>query len=190
MLIVAYKINDTLVSNYQADTGACSGIILMGTTLVISGGNLYWIIQQFLDFSCYNYYIMSTTVVGIVLMYGLVLTRPRKDASVLTSSIASFYCLYLQWSALSSDQDSQCNANYDTAKNTTSQIVIGLGFTVAVLVIISGSTKTNEEESATASVGAHIIENDETTRYDEDIEGYKVKNKGHIFAISSATITF
>ena len=46
---------------------------------------------------------MSITACGVFLMYGLVLTRSRKDASVLTSAIASFYCLYLQWSALSSD---------------------------------------------------------------------------------------
>jgi hypothetical protein len=69
--------------------------------------------------------------------------------------------------------------------------VIGLLFTIAMLVIISSSSKSTGEDNATATVGAHIIENDDGgTRYDEDIEGYKVKNKNHIFAISSATITF
>jgi len=48
---------------------------------------------------------MTFTLVGIVAMYGLVLLRSRKDASILTSSIAATYCLYLQWAALSSDQD-------------------------------------------------------------------------------------
>lgn len=95
-------------------------------------------------------------------MYGLVLTRSRKDASILTSAIASFYCLYLQWSALSSDTDKSCNSNYDTASNTTSQIIVGLCFTVAVLIIISGSTKSSDEDNVTANVGAHIMEDDQT----------------------------
>lgn len=45
MLIVAYKVNAVLVGNYERDSGACSGIILMGTTLIITGVNIYWIIQ-------------------------------------------------------------------------------------------------------------------------------------------------
>jgi len=134
---------------------------------------------------------MSITLVGVVMMYGLVLTRSRKDASVLTSSIASFYCLYLQWSALSSDQDATCNSNYATASNTTSQILVGLGFTVAVLIIISSSTKSSDEDNTTANVGAHIMESDETIQDKEDIETTgKTAEEAHVFAISSATITF
>jgi hypothetical protein len=103
MLIVAYKINAVLVRNYEQDTGKCSGIILMGTTVIVTGVNIYWIVQQFIDFSCYNYWIMSVTLVGTILMYCLPVLRSRSDASVLTSAIATLYCLYLQWSALSSD---------------------------------------------------------------------------------------
>ena len=96
MLIVAYKINEQLVSNAANDTTNCSGIILILMTVIITSGNGYWIVQQFREFKCgYNVTIMSFTLVGIVAMYGLVLLRSRKDASILTSSIAATYCLYL-----------------------------------------------------------------------------------------------
>src|SRR4051794_33228595 len=34
MLVVAYKINETLVGNYERDQGGCSGVILIGLTIV------------------------------------------------------------------------------------------------------------------------------------------------------------
>jgi len=106
MLIVAYKINDTLVGNYEVDPGSCSGIILVVFTICITGGNLFWIIHQYITFKkSGNITIMTFTLIGIIAMYALVLIRSRKDASILTSSIAGFYCLYLQWSALSSNTD-------------------------------------------------------------------------------------
>lgn len=113
---------------------------------------------------------MSITLVGVILMYILVLTRSRSDASVLTSSIAALYCLYLQWSALSSDQTKKCNKNLNTSSNIIAQIVLGLCFTVTALVIISTSTKKSDEENATARVGGHIIEKEEDLEDKEDIE--------------------
>jgi hypothetical protein len=44
-------------------------------------------------------------------MYTLNLVRSRKDATICTSSIAAMYILYLQWTALSSDNDETCNPN-------------------------------------------------------------------------------
>ena len=110
MLVVAYKINDLLVSNYEKDTGSCSGIVLVGVTLALTIVNCVWVVRQYKEFKCgYNITMMTATMVGIIAMYALVLLRARKDASILTSSIAAAYCLYLQWSALSSDGDPECN---------------------------------------------------------------------------------
>lgn len=113
MLVTAYKINDGLVRNYEADPGNCSGVILICVTLVVTGGNLFWIVWQYITFTgCTSYnVIMSVTLIGVLAMHGLVLLRSRKDASVLTSGVASLYCLYLQWTALSSGTDTVCNPN-------------------------------------------------------------------------------
>lgn len=43
MLIVAYKINDTLVSNANQDQ--CSSIILVAVSLILTGFNIWWIIK-------------------------------------------------------------------------------------------------------------------------------------------------
>jgi len=59
------------------------------------------------------------------------------------------------------------------------------------LIIISGSTKASDENNATATVGAHIMEDDNTIQDKEDIETTgKTAEETHVFAISSATITF
>jgi len=116
MLIVSYKINDTLVSNAEEDN--CSSVILIAVTLIFTGFNGWWIVRQYMDFKCgYSVTTMTVTLIGIILMYGLVLVRSRADASILTSSIASCYCLYLQWAALSSDDNSSCNSNYNSSGN-------------------------------------------------------------------------
>lgn len=110
MLIVAYKINEQMVQNAMNDSTNCSSVILVILTALLTGANIYWAVQQYRQFKCgYSITIMTFTLVGIVAMYALVLLRSRKDASILTSSVAACYCLYLQWAALSSDQDSTCN---------------------------------------------------------------------------------
>ena len=42
MLIVSYKINDSLVGNYERDGSACSAAIVIGVTGIISAFNLVW----------------------------------------------------------------------------------------------------------------------------------------------------
>jgi hypothetical protein len=60
-----------------------------------------------------------------------------------------------------------------------------------MLVIISSSKKSNEENNVTANVGSHIMENEETIDDKEDIETKgKTAEENHVFAISSATIFF
>jgi hypothetical protein len=44
MLVVAYKINETLVENYNKDDTNCSAIILMIVTISIVGGIVTWVV--------------------------------------------------------------------------------------------------------------------------------------------------
>lgn len=141
MLVVSYKINGTLVSNYEKDEGKCSAIILMLVTLCVTAGNGFWIVLQYTQFKCaYNITFMTITMLGIIVMYGLVFLRTRADASILTSGIAALYCLYLQWSALSSDPNTECNHLRGSGGNDFFQIGLGIFFTLLSLFIISAST--------------------------------------------------
>ena len=82
-------------------------MMLLITFLTLTTGNITWIVYQYIEFGgcSKNVWIITLTVVAAVLMYGLILLRTRNDASALTSSIVLAYCLYLQWSALSSDNN-------------------------------------------------------------------------------------
>ena len=134
---------------------------------------------------------MTVTLLGILAMYGLVLTRSRDDASILTSSIASFYCLYLQWSALSSSTDIEANPTWGKTGTDVLQIVLGCFFTVTSLFVISASTKTKDDTNLTAEAGGHLMEKE--ADLEERPESEKPKSKAeeeHVFAISSATILF
>jgi hypothetical protein len=91
---------------------------------------------------------------------------------------------------LSSDPERKCNSNLDSVANIVLQIFIGLGFTVTVLVVISSSTKKNDEGNATAQVGGHIIENEDNLDSKEDFNRQSRADEDHVFAISGATITF
>lgn len=53
MLIVAYTINDILVRNVNVEENkmGCSAIILISLTLILFGGNITWIIFQYILFS-------------------------------------------------------------------------------------------------------------------------------------------
>ena len=102
VLIMAYVLNAKLVSNAIAEggnIGSCSGIILIITFIVFLGGDITWIVFQYMRFGgdgCgRNVTIITlTTVVGLFTLV-IVLFRPRPDASVLTSSIVMAYFLYL-----------------------------------------------------------------------------------------------
>ena len=107
MLVVAFTINDQLIHNYENHDGNCSAVILLGVTLTITGGNIWWIIKMFMTFGgcTYNIVIMCVTLVAIIGMYALNLIGSRKDATICTTAVAALYILYLQWTALSSDND-------------------------------------------------------------------------------------
>jgi hypothetical protein len=105
MLVVAYKVNETMVGNFERDQGGCSGAIIIGLTVFITLINITWGVFQYIWFGgcAYNDVIITITLVSGVFFYVVVLFRTRDDASILTSSIVLLYCLYLQWSALSSN---------------------------------------------------------------------------------------
>jgi hypothetical protein len=88
-------------------------------------------------------------------MYALIFLKTRKDASILTSSIASLYCLYLQWTAMSSDSKKEYNENLSSGLNNSMQIALGMFFTVFSLFVISSSTAGNGE-----GAGSHLMENE------------------------------
>lgn len=192
ILIVAYKINERLVHNYENDETCCSQAILLGFTLIITVGNITWIVLQFQEFHGGNIPIMCVTAVGVVAMHALVLKTTRPDASILTSAIAASYVLYLQWSALSSDADAAANDNLEKASNTTAQILLGLFFTMISLVTVSSSTKSADETNVTATAADHLVEKE------EDLEDRAEVGKPltgdqedkHVFAISTATLYF
>ena len=132
-------------------------------------------------------------IAGVV-MYGLVLLRTREDASILTSSIVLSYCLYLQWSALSSDNDKKCNPYTDSAANTLTLLVFGCFFTFTSLLVISASTQKEEEKNLAVAVNSALLENEgDDGAVVQDIEENGVKKTAqemHVFPITTATILF
>ncbi len=137
-------------------------------------------------------FLIISSVLGFC-MYGIVLLRTRKDASMLTSAIVWSYQLYLQWSAMSSSPDGQCNPYVSSSGNTTAEIILGLFFTFLSLLVVGGST-TKGDDTVTDTMSAHMMEKEEEVAYQKvDVEagGKKVDaTEAHIFPISTATILF
>lgn len=112
MLIVSYVVNDRLVSGVnnhgKGSALSSSGIALIILFIIFTCGNITWIVYQFVLFSgCgRNIAMMVCTCFVAVILYVIVLFRTRQDASMFTSSLVVAYCLYLQWSAFSSDENS------------------------------------------------------------------------------------
>jgi hypothetical protein len=167
MLIVAYVINNGLVtaaSKYEG--GGLPGILLVALFFIFTGGNITWLIFQFIEFSACggNLAIMIiTTVIGTA-MYGLVLLRSRPDASVFTSSLVFTYCLFLQWSAFSSDSVDTCNPfnaasnrGKNVRANTIMMMIIGLMFVFASLLVVASITKHEDEAQMATEMNAAII---------------------------------
>lgn len=156
MLIVAYVINHACVSNVK-DGAACSGggIVLLSLFGIFTVGNIVWMVFQFILFSgcAGNVVIMICTCVVAAIIYGVVLLRLREDASIFTSSLVVSYCLYLQWSALSSDYTT-CNPyspniidnTRDPKANTITMMCFGLVFTFSALMVVGGKGKAANEE--------------------------------------------
>lgn len=102
ILVMAYGLNDLLVSNVEKEGGnpcSCSGIILIVMFVVTTCANIVWLVFQYIEFGgegCgtnLTFLIISTVIA--VFTYVIVIFRTRPDASMLTSSIIWSYHLYL-----------------------------------------------------------------------------------------------
>ena len=204
MLLVAMMINIKCVGNVERDNGSFSSVVLIALFAIFTLGNVTWIIFQFVLFSgCGgNVVIMILTTIAVVAMYGLVLLKIRKNASMFQSSLVAAYCLYLQWSALSSNQSATCNpynwsdqSSTNNAKaNTISMMCCGLFFTFTALITISASTKSASEDSYETAIAVVEDEADsgEAVEAYRDIETGEQKSakEMHVFPITPATIYF
>lgn len=146
---------------------------------------------------------MTCTVVLAIVLYAVVILKAREDSSMFTSSLVVTYCLYLQWSALSSDMDPTCNPfsfaiinNPHNAKaNTITMMVMGLIFTFVSLLTISGKTRKVDESGLATTLNSQMIEDegDSGERCSDYVdEGGKTKSaqEMHVFPITTATICF
>lgn len=132
-------------------------------TALVTIGNIVWLVFQFIWFSgcSTNNVIITITVVASVASYAVVFFRTREDASLLTSSIVVAYLCYLQWSALSSRPNDQCNPFEFSNANTVLQIVVGASITIVSLLVISATTKKSNKENLTTRINQPLMENDE-----------------------------
>ena len=167
MLVVAYIFNDSLVDKvdqHGGGAGSCPGITLLTLFIAFTGGNIVWTVYQYILFGgcSSNVALMSITSVCGVAMYGLNFLRTRRDASLFTSSLVLCYCLFLQWSALTSqDPESGCKNEVNEVTNTIVEIVIGLIFTWVALLTIAAVTKKDEETSVASTLNSPILEKEE-----------------------------
>lgn len=169
--------------------------------MIITGGctvgNIVWLVYQYIWFSgcTTNNIIITITVLASIASYAIVFFRTREDASILTSSIVVSYLCYLQWSALSSRPNDECNPFENSSANTVAQIVAGSFVTIISLMTISGSTKSSHKENLTTQINQPFMETDDENH--DRLEPVTKKNGKtldqddmHSFPITSATIFF
>ena len=112
MLVCALLINERIVRNVEVDSSACSTVIAFALLILSTIANIAWLVMMFLNFGSEctsNLVMLCITAVGYVIMHAVVFLNFRSDASLLTSALVSFYAIFLQWSALSSNEDAACN---------------------------------------------------------------------------------
>ena len=137
ILVCALLINENLFKNIEAEGTSictCSGIIWLIFFLLITAANIAWLISMWINFGsvdgCSTSLVMLTiSTIAVVIMQIITCFGLRKDASELTSAIVILYCLFLQWSALSSYPDAECNPYDNSAGNAVARLVINLSIT-------------------------------------------------------------
>ena len=163
LLVVFYLINGYLVNKLKAQgntAGTPAGVCLIVLSLLLLGGNIAWIVMQFIEFGecTNNAVIMAITAAFAVVSLVLVCLRTREDASVLTSLMVTTYCLYMQWSAMSSQEEGSCNKYTFNTANTDCMIVFGSLFTFIALFTIASSEKDSSEEHVAQDANALLLE--------------------------------
>ena len=99
---------------------SCSAIIIIVLTLILNIANITWYVFQWKCFGCeQNYWILIVSgVVGFLFSYLIWVPNTRKDASIFTGALVTLYIFYLQWSALASLSNPECNPFINSISNT------------------------------------------------------------------------
>ena len=116
--------------------------VIIYTVVVIAIGVLYHIFGG--DGCQTSYGFLSITLIGIVLITGIQLSG--EEGSLLTSGIVSGYAVYLAFTALTKNPDSECNPML--GGDDTVGIVIGLGFIVISTAWVGYSLTAEERLTA------------------------------------------
>ena len=206
ILVLAYVINNSLVNRASRPGGTWAKVLLVACFALLTIGNIAWIIIMFIEFGTKgcggNIAIMCGTLVSGLLMYGLVLLRSRGDASMFTSSLVLTYCLFLQWSAFTSNIKTECNpfspytdSGRNYYANTVMMTVIGLFFVFASLLVVSAvTTKEDDKQMATELNSAMLSSETSQISSINDVELNSGKTKTasemHVFPITPTTIYF
>ena len=105
------------------------------------------------------------------------------------------YLTYLQWSALVSNPNTDCNPFENSALNTTMQIISGTIFTMLCLIVISASTKKDGEGNVTTAMNGAFVENEDGDY--EKLDNVQARDgkemsqeELHAFPVTPQTITF
>ena len=115
-------------------------------------------------------------------MQFIVCFRLRDDASELTSALVILYCLFLQWSALSSNPDPLCNPYADSAGNATARLSLNLIVTFAAMFTAAGTVE--DEEPVKTSLNEPFLTSN------VDVEAYKsVEPEGKANAMTAESTT-
>ena len=124
-------------------------LILTIFFFLVTAGNVAWLVMMFLNFGTLegcstNLTLLLVTTVASIAMQTVVCFRLREDASVFTSSIVILYCLFLQWSALSSNPDPVCNPYENSAGNASVRLSLNIIVTFAVMFTAAATVKDEE----------------------------------------------
>ena len=116
--------------------------------VLITGANIAWIVMMFINFGSLdgctaNLVVLIITAVSAVIMQGVVCLGLRNDASVFTSALVTLYCLFLQWSALSSHPDAECNPYENSQGNATARLTINL--TITFIAMFTAAATVEDE---------------------------------------------
>ena len=217
ILICALLINENLFNNIEKEGMSictCSGIIWLIFFLLITGANITWLVFMWINFGSVDgcstsLAVMTITTIAAVVMQIITCFGLRKDASELTSAIVILYCLFLQWSALSSYPDAECNPYDDSSGNAVARLVINLVITFITMFTAAATVdddapvaeaESSSEQLNEALLPAETSKNNEGAKTAEDGDATSAaktstinvvnEEQGVSFAISTPTLWF
>ncbi len=96
-----------------------------------------------------------TSIAAFVMQF-IVCFRLREDASELTSALVILFCLFQQWSALTSNPDPLCNPYADSAGNATARLSLNL--IVTFVAMFTAAATFEDEEPVKTSLNEPFLE--------------------------------